>query len=409
MRATNESVRLRSVIGCLVVQLAVGVIYLWSIFSADIVLSFHWSAENTKMVSSYMMLAYVGGNLIGGFLNDRKGPKFTCLMGVSLLCIGFAATAFLTDATINWIYLTYCTLGGVGSGFAYGACISCIQKWLPERRGFASGLAVSAFGMSTVIFAPVSQWLMECYTDEAGVVAFQPVFLWLAAVFFIVGIGACLLISVPQGYGSGATGSASVGLAGPDYTFQQAIKTAPFWCMFASIFFGNGTWNLTVPLIKGLAMERGLSESLAVFCVSFTGVASAAGRLVGATLSDKIGRPASIGLLTAFTLVCSLLMTFVSGGAYIVVVAIIAFAFGGPCATNAAVCTDFFGTKHSGATYGVMMLALGLSSVFFNWVSAHILQGAVVPTFLMASAAAVVPIVMMILIHRFQKRWPPEN
>ena len=65
-----------------------------------------------------------------------------------------------------------------------------------------------------------------------------------------------------------------------NYTLGQAIKTAPFWCLFGSMFFINGTWNLASPIIKTLAVDRGMAESMAVFAVSFTGVTNAAGRLL---------------------------------------------------------------------------------------------------------------------------------
>ena len=54
-------------------------------------------------------------------------------------------TGLLNENNSGLIYLTYCIMGGLGSGFAYSACLSCIQKWLPHRRGFASGIACAAF------------------------------------------------------------------------------------------------------------------------------------------------------------------------------------------------------------------------------------------------------------------------
>ena len=396
-----------AIIGCLVVQLCVGIIYLWSVFSNSVVASFGWNAASAKMVSSYMLFAFVFGNLIGGFLNDKKGPKFTCVAGVILFALGVFCPGFLTPATIGLINLTYCVMGGLGSGFAYGACISCIQKWLPHRRGFASGLAVSAFGLSTVVFTPVSQWLMTAFTDAAtGLVNFRPVFFILGGVFFAIGIVACLFISLPsEAYIKGLNLPAAAVSNAKNYTLGEAMKTVPFWCIFLAIFFINGTWNLTVPLIKGLGLERGLSEAMAVFCVSFTGIPNAAGRLIMATVSDKLGRIPTMLVLCGLTLIGALCMTFVAGIPYIVVIAIIAFAYGGPSALNAALSTDFFGPKNSGTNYGVIMLALGFSSIFFNAVSSSVLGGAVVPTFIMAAVTAVIPVFLMWIISKYQKNW----
>ena len=175
------------VIGCLIINLCVGILYLWSVFRENIVVSFAWDPAAAKMVSSYMLFAFVAGNLIGGFINDRKGPRLTAMLGVILFSAGIFSTAFLTPGSIAWIYLTYCVLGGLGSGFAYGACISCLQKWLPHRKGLASGLSVSAFAFSTVIFTPVSNALMNANRVE-GVVQFKPVFRIRGGVFFVAGM-----------------------------------------------------------------------------------------------------------------------------------------------------------------------------------------------------------------------------
>ena len=169
-----------SIIACLVVQLCVGILYLWSAFRSNIVAAYGWTPSAATMVSSYMLFAFVFGNLIGGVINDKKGPKLTCFLGVALFSVGVILSAFVKSAGL--FYLTYAVMAGLGSGFAYGACISCIQKWLPHKRGLASGLACGAFGLSTVVFTPVSNLLMNANMNEAGVVNFVPVFL-------ILGIG----------------------------------------------------------------------------------------------------------------------------------------------------------------------------------------------------------------------------
>ena len=189
-----------SIVACLVVQLCVGILYLWSAFKGNIIAAFSVGMDETAaagvssaatMVSSYMIFAFVFGNLIGGFLNDKKGPKFTCFAGVILFSVGVALSAFVK--TIAMLDLTYAIMAGIGSGFAYGACISCIQKWLPHKRGLASGLACSAFGLSTVVFTPVSNMLMEANKNADGVVNFTPVFLTLAVVFAVLGLIACAI------------------------------------------------------------------------------------------------------------------------------------------------------------------------------------------------------------------------
>lgn len=397
MEKTRSKKMIPAIIGCLVVQLCVGILYLWSAFKGDVVKAYDWTASAANMVSSYMIFAFVFGNLIGGIINDKKGPKLTCILGVVLFSAGIAITAFVKKAAL--FDLSYAIMAGLGSGFAYGACISCIQKWLPHKRGLASGLACSAFGLSTVVFTPVCNWLMNLNRGTDGIVSFTPVFLILAAVFAVLGIIACLFISLPdEGYLSGLNLPAKTVNSTVDFSLGKAMKTPAFWALFFSIFFINGTWNLCVPLIKDLGMKRGLVESMAIACVSFTGITNAAGRLIMATVSDKIGRANGEYILCGITLIGAVLMTFIGGMGYFATIALIAFAYGGPSALNAALCTDLFGPKHSGANYGVAMLALGFSSIFFNFISSNILHATVdnvTSTFIMGAVTAVIPLFLM--------------
>ncbi len=402
-----------SIIACLVVQLCVGILYLWSAFRSNIVAAYGWTPSAATMVSSYMIFAFVFGNLIGGIINDKKGPKLTCILGVALFSVGVIVTAFVKTAGL--FYLTYAVMAGLGSGFAYGACISCIQKWLPHKRGLASGLACSAFGLSTVVFTPVSNALMNANMNEAGIVNFVPVFLTLGIVFAVLGFIACLFISLPdEEYIQSLNLPAKAVAGNVDFTLGQAIKLPAFWALFFSIFFINGTWNLCVPLIRDLGVVRGLSPEMAIACVSFTGITNAAGRLIMASLSDKIGRTNTMYVLCGLTLLGAILMTFIGGIGYFVTIAIIAFAYGGPSALNAALSTDLFGPKNSGTNYGVAMLALGFSSIFFNWVSATFLHATVDvatmtaaginSTFIMGAVTAIIPVFLMMYINSYLKK-----
>lgn len=402
-----------SIIACLVVQLCVGILYLWSAFRSNIVAAYGWTPSAATMVSSYMLFAFVFGNLIGGIINDKKGPKLTCFLGVALFSVGVILSAFVKSAGL--FYLTYAVMAGLGSGFGYGACISCIQKWLPHKRGLASGLACGAFGLSTVVFTPVSNALMNANMNEAGIVNFVPVFLTLGIVFAVLGFVACIFVSLPsEEYIAGLNLPAKAVSSNVNFTLGQAIKLPAFWALFFSIFFINGTWNLCVPLIRDLGIVRGLSVEMAIACVSFTGITNAAGRLIMAWLSDKIGRTNAMYILCGLTLLGAILMTFIGGMGYFVTIAIIAFAYGGPSALNAALSTDLFGPKNSGTNYGVAMLALGFSSIFFNWVSSTFLHASVDvntmtavginSTFIMGAITAVIPVFLMMYINRYLKK-----
>jgi OFA family oxalate/formate antiporter-like MFS transporter len=408
----NSRKALLPIISCLVIQICVGILYLWSVFKVPVMNAFDWTLEAATMVSSYMLFAFCAGNLIGGILNDKKGPRLTATAGVIMFSVGVGLTGLLTKETIGLMNLTYCVLGGLGSGFAYAACISCLQKWLPHRKGLASGMAVSAFAFSTVIFTPVSQALMDAHTVN-GIVDFKPVFLTLATVFFVVGFIGTFFVRLPDSEYVKSLPTVPVSSkvhTGRDCTLKEAIKTLPFWCIFLEILFINGTWTLSIPLIKTLGMQRGLSEAAAVAVLSITGIFNAGGRLVMAAISDKIGRTATIIVLSVLTLIGALLMIMgVPGAGFVIAICVIAFGYGGPASINAAFTTDFFGPKNSGTNYGVAMLALGFSSILFNTISAKLLMGDPTATYIMAAISAVIPIILMVIINNQLKKMKQQK
>ena len=415
MKSADTSVKkkkIMSIAACMVIQLCIGIVYMWSALKSDAAASYGWDSAAAGMVYSFMLMSYVIGNFCGGFINDRKGPRITCFIGVALFIAGLCGASFIKS--IVMFDLTYGVMAGFGSGVAYGACISCIQKWMPDKMGLATGLACCSFGLSPVIFTPLISKLMNVFR-EGGIVNFRPVFLIVAGVAALFGITATFFISLPENAAKAlkAAPCASDGST-VNYTFSQAVRTPAFWALFFSILLINGTWNLCVPLIKDLGMVRGLSEGAAIACVSFTGIANAAGRLLMAALSDKLGRYPVMYVLCAMNVIGAALMTFIGGAGYFAVILMLAFAFGGPSSLNAAMSTDLFGPKYSGTNYGAAMMAVGISSILFNFISARFLHAGVdvaagtscgiVATFIMASASSVIPFFLMMYISHYLKK-----
>ena len=397
---------LRAVIGCLLVQLCVGILYLWSVFKQSAIGYYGWNDGSVNLVASFMLFSFCLGSLTGGILQDRIGPKPVCIAGVGLFGGGILLSSFLPAAApIFPFYLTYCLIAGMGTGFAYGSVLSCMQKWFPHKRGFATGLAASAFGFSTVVFSPVISLLL-------GALPLPATLRTLAVIFLVVGLGACTQISLPnKEYLDSLHLPATAGSAARSMTLREAIRTLPFWLLFLGAFLYNGTWNMLTPLIKGLGVSRGLSESTAVLCVSLTGITNAAGRLMMSSLSDKLGRISTLLLLCAMTLAGAILLISAGGSAYLAVVLLTAFACGGQAAISPATSTDFFGPKYSATNYGVIMLSLGFSSVLFNAISNALYSatGSYTSTFLMGAVTAVLSGVAFLMIDRLSKRKNAEQ
>lgn len=390
-----------AVIAMMVTALCVGVVYMWSAYKGAAEAYYSWTPAAANMVSSIMLFAFTGGCFIGGLISDRMGPKKTSLIGSIVFAAGmFLSSALPATASIGLFYITYSLIGGLGSGFVFTSTLSSIPKWFPDKVGLGTGLAASAFAASTVVFSPICSAMLNHLSMPTTLRIF-------AIVTFVVLIIACMFIKLPsEEFRLAHTPKGGVNEVRKSVNLPDAMKKAGFWLLFACLFLYNGTWNILTPLIRGLGVERGLAPTVAVLCLSLTGVANAAGRFGMSSLSDKVGRYVSMYILCGITAAASLGLTVLGGGGYMIAVLAAAFAYGGPAAVYPAMTTDLFGPRYSGRNYGFLMLGLGLSSVCFNALSNHLVARfeSYTPSFLTGMVTAIVTLVLIVVIKGISKR-----
>lgn len=376
----------------MIIQLCAGVIYMWAVFKAPVAEYLERSPTDIALVSSIMLSAFVIGILIGGTLQDRFGPKIIAVVGSAIMSIGIIATSFVTSASADLIFLTYGIVGGLGVGIVYLCTIACVQKWFPDRRGFATGAMVGAFGFSLVIFAPITKNLLE----NIGV---PETFRTIGIAFMIICVSASLFISNPP---KGYTVSGVIAKKNTDqkqYTPSEMVRTKSFYLISGSLFFILPAYFILNPNLVDLAAERGFS-GYAELGVMITGLFSATGRLLITWLSDKIGRTSALFLITIMTAIGIITMTFATGALFLVCVAIISLAFGGASGTYAAVTADHFGSKNMGTNYGIVTLGFGASALIFPFLSNAIsVPGDFTNAFVLAAATCAVAFVLVIMLR----------
>lgn len=383
--------RIITVFACIFLQMCVGILYLWSVFRTPVIEYFNWNGSSANLVSSIMIFGFVAGNLFGGIVRDKIGSRITALIGAVLFALGIFLSSFLTASSVWVIYITYSGVSGLGCGFAYAAVLAVLQKWFPTRRGFASGIAVASFGISTVIFTPVIEAFLNGFTVAVT-------FRYLSIIFIAVGVISSLLIFPAE--------ESKAQLQSKFLTPKQAVKLGSFWCIALSFFFINATWNIALPLLKDLGMNRGLSSTAVGIAISIVGIGNTLGRFSMANLSDKIGRANTIFILAALTALCSIALIWAGGYFYIVVIVLAAFAYGGPSAVFPPMTTDLCGAKYAGTNYGIAMLGLGFSAISFTAISNALYEesGTYTYSFIIAAVSAVIPIGLMLLYKHLEAK-----
>ncbi|KAJ1563439.1 hypothetical protein HK096_000938, partial [Nowakowskiella sp. JEL0078] len=97
------------------------------------------------------------------------------------------------------VYIGYGVIGGMGLGIGYISPVSPLQKFFPEMRGVAAGLAVCGFGGGSII-APYSQLglIGSTYTKDLNTVIGVPLtFVVLGSIYFVVMVLAGLVLRMP--------------------------------------------------------------------------------------------------------------------------------------------------------------------------------------------------------------------
>ena len=401
----NPEFRIVPVIACLITMLCVGIEYMWSVFQKPVIQYYGWADTAVTMVSSVMLFMFVVGIFTGGLIIDRKGPRLIVTIGGILFFSGLMLTSLLGDImteTKPWmIYITYGVLAGCGVGFAYSGTINCVQRWLPHRRGFATGICVCAFGLSIVIFTPVAKALL----NNGVPFTFRMFAIILGVIVFVMSF---FFKTPPTGYAE-RRGVKVVQDSG-SHSIGEAVRDPRFWFMCSALFFGTAANMIINPRVMTLAYLRDIPDWQATFTVQLVGISSALSRLILPTLSDKISRSKTIFVMTIVMMAASFLMTFAGGVLYSIAIFFIVFAYSGPAGIYPAMSGDAFGMKNMSSIFGLAFLCIGLSSITFGtWLPRVLNPDAAVTgdyklIFIVGAVVNVIPMVCMLIYDRVGKR-----
>ena len=386
-----------------IMMLFLGILYIWSVFvnptwGSGVSEVYAWHIDSVKLTSSFMLCFFVLGILAGGKLHLKIGSDKVVLCGGLLLAAGMLVTGFLPSELAWLMYVTYGIIGGFGVGAAYNDIICAAQKWFPQKRGFATGIVVCAFGFSTVVFAPLIETLVNQFE-------LRNTFLILAATYFTATLVLFRFIRLPDENTPAASPSAAL-LAKRQYTVTETIKTKEFYFITLSLMAATATFFILMPSFITMAGERGV-PAFGTVIVMMTGVANACGRLVVPILSDKIGREKAALTVIFVTSVCALFLFFAQGFMFILTVLFVAFCFGSLPGLYSVLTSDYFGIKNVGANYGAVMMGFALSALTFPMIIGLIQINAM--KFIALSAMAAVGVVLIFLLITSKKKFEAVN
>lgn len=353
------------------INLALGILYTWSIFKGAIAQSietggegaFTWELASLNDPYAVCCIVFAFAMILAGKCQDRLGPRVTALIGGLLVGLGFIWIS-QTTSYVAWV-AGFGVLVGTGIGFGYSSATPPALKWFPPAKtGLIAGLVVSGFGLASLYIAPLAKYFLDLW-------GLQPSMMFFGIAFLVVVCSLSLLLTNPppdyvhrQKVSTGDIARPKGRVFQNEQSASAMLKTVAFWKLWFIYFIGAGAGLMVIGSVAGMAKESMGDAAFAV--VAIMAIGNAGGRVIAGVLSDKIGRSSTLLIMLLFQALlmfaCIPVMDSASASAFVLVMlaTLIGFNYGTNLSLFPSLTKDFWGLKNFGLNYGVLFTAWGV-------------------------------------------------
>ncbi len=347
------------VISGLGVNLSLGVLYSWGVISAALIDQLNWTATQTQIPYMLASAVFAVSMIPAGRLQDKFGPKIVLLFASVLAGAGF----IMSGLTLNvWgLSVFFGVVFGLAMGFGYASPSPAAVKWFhPKHRGLITGLVVSGFGLAPVYIAPLSTYLLKQF-------GLAPTFVILGVLFFAtLFLFSFLVKNPPRDHvpivlkgSKGRESKSSV----PDKDYVEMLKTTDFYLIWLMFFCGTFAGLKIIGQMAKIGQEQASMDNGFLLVIVYA-IFNFIGRISWGSISDRIGRGLSLLIMFSIQVVVFLVFEFLTEPFTLLAgKSLIGFTFGGMLTVFPAITADFYGTKHLGVNYGMLITAWGVGGV----------------------------------------------
>jgi OFA family oxalate/formate antiporter-like MFS transporter len=372
-----ENKRWVVVVGAILVQLCLGAIYAWSVFTKPLV-DAGWTKTETQAVFAAGLVVFAVVMVIAGRLMPKWGPRKLSVTGGIVLGAGYIL-AGLSGGTAFWpVFIFIGIVGGAGIGLAYVVPIAVGMRWFPDKKGLVTGLAVAGFGFGAMLWVKLAGNWADLLNPS--VMGLSGTFMLYGAIFLVtILVGSVWMVFPKEGWKPAGwnppMASSQNQVAGTvEFKSREMLQTPQFYMILFTFAFGASAGLMSIGLMKLFPMQAlmhsGLDETSASTIAGtamaiFFSLANGIGRIAWGVISDKIGRKTSIALMMATQGVVVIAFQWLAGTPALLYLGatLIGFNFGGNFALFPYITADTFGTKSVGQNYGWVFLAYGVGGI----------------------------------------------
>jgi len=345
------------------INLALGLLYTWSMFKDAITMEFGWKGEQLNDPYALCCLVFAFTMILAGRCQDKFGPRLTASLGGLLVAVGLVLISRSNSYPV-WL-LGFGVLVGVGIGFGYASTTPAALKWFPaSQTGRIAGLVVAGFGLAPVYLSPLSKYLLGAYGLRGAMAIY-------GVAFAVVVCGlAQLLINPPSGsavaVNPSPSGAKPAGGAAP----REMLREPIFYLLWVIYFIGSGAGLMVISSISGMA-KKSMGTS-AFVAVAVMALGNAAGRIGAGLLSDRIGRRQTLMLVLGFQALLMFAAIPVTASktmvptVIVLVATLIGFNYGANLSLFPSYVKDLWGLRNFGMNYGILFTSWGVGGLVFS-------------------------------------------
>lgn len=343
-------------IPALLIHSCIGSVYCWSLLKGDIAAAIGSTTASIEMAFS-LAIFFLGMSAAFAGRMVEKNVTLSSRLSMAFFCIGLVGTAVSIDLhSVVGLFVCYGMLMGIGLGLGYLSPVKTLMIWFADRKGLATGIAISGFGLSKVLFSPFIEWCNTVYGVQTTLYA-------IAAISAAAMGLASFLLRKPADWHETAD----------RFSIRESWKiiTNGTYLKIWIVFYLNITCGLAlIAYEKDLGLLTGVG-SIALLS-SLTAVFNTAGRLGYSTLSDcfKLKKAwVYVIIFATSAVVCAAPLAGMTTVAVISMLCVVNAGYGGGFSTLPIILSNKFGMEKISTIHGFALSAWAWAGLSGNQLS----------------------------------------
>jgi len=361
------------VVCCFFVSASYGLFYSFGVFFKSLQTEFGWSRSLTSSIHSVHLIIFAISSVLMGRLTDRYGLRLAIFTSAILLGVGFSLCSQVQ--TIGGLYLFY-GIASLGSGIIWAPTTATAQRWFARQKGLALGLVAAGVGLGTLIYAPLSNYVIQLYG-------------WRTA-YIILGSGTALMllfVALPVASSPEKMGLTPYGAENSErevekynplfevdgWTINEAVRTKTFFGVTFLYFSTLFPIHLIAVHLVPYVLDIGIDRAIAASAFGLVGAFSVAGRIGIPALADRIGWRRGL-ILTCCGCTIMLLWLTITRKLWMLYMFVVLYGlfYGGKTPLLPGLIGSFFGNRSlaeiTGTIHGLSMAFASIGPIIGGWI-----------------------------------------